>query len=77
MLRSGDIYFQHYKNRPPFDRDDYKLQLLERLNNIQGVAISKDKISKRPNFDLILLEQESEMQKFIDAFDWFYRQYGK
>lgn len=74
---SIEINFQYYKNRPPFDQDSYKLQLMDKLNTIEGVTITPDKINKRPNFDIGLLRKESEFKKFTDAFAWYYAQYKK
>lgn len=59
------------------DQKELKMQLREKLNAITGVNIPAEKINKRPSFNIGLLAKESELQKFIDAFDWFYQHYGK
>lgn len=70
-----EIYFQHYKNRPPFDDVEYKMELLKRLNRIEGVNILESSINRRPSFGIILLAKEESYNQFIDTFDWFYKQY--
>ena len=70
-----ELYFQHYKGRPPMDQKDRKIELLRRVNEIEGVNIQEDKIDKRPSFDLSLLEKDAELEKFISAFSWFYNQF--
>lgn len=66
-----EIYFQWHKQKPPFDSEQKRLELLTRLNQIQGVSISPDKISARPNIPLTLLADSKEFQKFIDTYTWF------
>ncbi len=66
-----EIYFQWHKNKQPFDSEQKRLELLNRLNQIKGVSISADKISARPNIPLSLLSDKNEYQKFIDIYKWF------
>lgn len=66
-----EIYFQWHKNRPPFDSNQNRLELLNKLNEIKGVNISVDKISARPNIPLSLLTDKIEYQKFICIYKWF------
>jgi hypothetical protein len=66
-----EIYFQWHKHKPPFDSEQKRLELLNKLNQINGVNISQDKISARPNIPLSLLTDKIEFQKFIDIYKWF------
>jgi hypothetical protein len=68
---SVEIYFQWYKNKPPFSDEHKRLELLEKLNQIKGVNIPKEKINVRPSFSIGLLADKEEYQKFIDTFKWF------
>ena len=72
---SVEIYFQHYKNRPPFDQIEYKMVLMKRLNQIEGVNITESALNRRPSFDILLLAKEESYNQFIATFDWFYEQY--
>lgn len=71
---SVEIQFQHMKTRPPFDNEEKRLQLLDKLNKIKGVRIPKEKVSSRPSFPISLLTDKVEMKKFIDAFDWYWNE---
>jgi hypothetical protein len=45
-----EIQFQlHLQNRPPFDDEEVRLELLRRVNEIPGVSFAREKIAKRPN----------------------------
>jgi len=50
-------------------------QLMQRLNQLQGVDIREDQLDKRPSFDLLLLREEG-MRHFKEAFEWFYGVYS-
>ncbi|HMQ60782.1 MAG TPA: hypothetical protein PKE06_08940 [Flavilitoribacter sp.] len=63
-----EISFQYYKNRPPMDSIENKKKLAEQLNTIQGVEIPENKLSKRPNFDLIRLEKKRQFGCFFTSF---------
>ncbi|MDI9365462.1 MAG: hypothetical protein QM541_10955 [Flavobacterium sp.] len=67
-----EIYFQHMKSRPPFDNEEKRLELLDRLNQIKGVNIPREKVNARPSFPISLLTDKTELQKFIDTFNWYW-----
>jgi hypothetical protein len=50
-----EIQFQHLLHRAPFDDEQVRLDLLEQVNRIPGVAFGVDRISKRPSIRLSLL----------------------
>jgi hypothetical protein len=66
-----EIYFQWHKHKPPFDSEQKRLELLNKLNQIEGVDISPDRISARPSIQLSVLVDKAEFQKFIDIYKWF------
>ncbi|WP_066832767.1 hypothetical protein [Rufibacter ruber] len=65
-----EMYFQYYKDQPAFQHEQKRLELLERLNQIEGVSIARDKVTMRPSFRLHLLTDEKQLQKFIEVIDW-------
>ena len=67
---SVEIYFQWY-NKPPFNDEQKRLELLHKLNQIKDVSISVDKISARPNIPLNRLTEKNEFKKFTDIYAWF------
>ncbi|MDP8313727.1 MAG: hypothetical protein RAP70_01465 [Candidatus Celaenobacter antarcticus] len=72
-----EIYFQWYKDKPPFDSIETRKKILNKLNEIKGVNISENKINKRPSIDIKLLEEKSEYDKFIKIYDWFFNELEK
>ena len=65
-----EFQFQYYK-QPPFDAETKRLELLEKLNLIPGVALDKSKIYKRPSTSLDLFTDEAMLVKLLAAYDWF------
>jgi len=72
-----EIYFQWYKERPPFDNIDVRKKILGMLNEIRGVNIPENKIDKRPSIDLKLLLEKTEYDKFLRIYDWFFHEIKK
>jgi len=69
---SIEIYFQHQKQKPPFNNEQKRIELLNRLNNINSVNIPQDKISARPNIPINSLLDDNEFKKFVETFEWFF-----
>lgn len=67
---SVSIYFQYLKDKKPFNDENVRLELLNRLNEIEGINISPDKIHGRPNFPLIALNDKKSMEIFINTLEW-------
>lgn len=65
---SVELQFQRM-TRPPFDKEDERAELAQRLSNI-GVTIPKEALRKRPNFPLKLLIEPGSLDKFLSVFDW-------
>jgi hypothetical protein len=65
-----EIQFQHMKARP-FDDETKRLELLRRLNEIEGMDIPADKITKRPSIPLSALRSAAALKQFFQAFDWY------
>lgn len=67
------VQFQHLKARPPFDGEHTRLELLRRVNEIPGVSLCPDVITKRPSIqlslfvgDLAALEQLKRVLEWIE-----------
>lgn len=63
-------YFTSLRNRPPFDRDSVRLELLEKLNAIPGVSISRDSVNGKPGFPLAALGPPTSLAAFVAVMDW-------
>lgn len=65
-----ETYFYWMSFKPPFDTDEKRLELREKLNSIEGVNIPLDAIKKRPSIPLSLLANETSLKKFLSIYDW-------
>jgi hypothetical protein len=63
-----ELQFQ-YMTRPPFDKEDARERLAQRLSNV-GVSIPKEALRKRPTFPLKFLLEPASVDIFLSAFDW-------
>lgn len=66
------IWLQYLANRPPFDDERLRLELLERLNKIAGIEIGADRIGGKPKVDLQDLARPDLCQAFIETMDWIF-----
>ncbi|HEU0015453.1 MAG TPA: hypothetical protein VFQ45_17315 [Longimicrobium sp.] len=72
-----EIYFYWHAYKPPFDREEARLDLLQRLNTIPGVSLGRDAIGRRPSIPLSVLAQEGALDRFLAAFEWFLEEVRK
>ncbi len=72
-----EIYFQWYQHKQPFETEEKRLEILRRLNEIDGIQIPTDAINKRPNIKLSLLAEENSLEKFLSVFDWMLEEIRK
>jgi hypothetical protein len=64
-----EMQFQHMKV-PPLDQLEVRRELLARLNQIPGLSIPSDGITRRPSFALSVLDKPESLQAFLRAMDW-------
>ncbi len=65
-----EIYFQWYQYKAPFDSEEKRLELLKRLNAIQGVSIPESAITRRPSISFSTLAKNDALQQFLTVFEW-------
>ena len=66
-----EIQFQ-WLTRPPFDSPDVRLEFLARLNQIPGVQLPEDAITRRPRIQLsVLAADPAAIEGLINVLDWF------
>lgn len=66
-----EIQFQYLRNKPPFDADTTRLELLTRVNTIPGVSFGEDAITRRPSIPLAVLAQRPEaLAEFLRVLAW-------
>jgi hypothetical protein len=66
-----EVQFHFFASKPPFDAEDKREELAQRLNAIPGVNIPLDAINRRPNFPLAVLSDDAALRAFLNTLDWF------
>ena len=69
------VEFMYLKRRPPFDVEEKRMELRDRLNSVPGITIPVDKISGEPSFRLAVLKDRVAFEKFFDVIDWMIQTY--
>jgi len=64
-----DIQFQWMKNRPIYGSEQEKIELLNKLNEIPGINISKMRINGRPSFPIKTLSDTNSLNAFFSVWD--------
>ena len=64
-----EMQFQHMRVAP-FRDEAARRMLIERLNEISGVAMPNDAVARRPSFDMTVLVDERSRIQFLDAMQW-------
>ena len=68
------LLFGYYQHKPPFEEEAKRLELLRRLNAIDGVSIPADAITRRPAIPLAVLADAERVTEFLGVFEWFIHQ---
>lgn len=63
------VPFMSYR-RPPFDAGSGKMELLERLNQLPGIALPDEAIGRQPTISLSALADGDAVNRFLQVFDW-------
>ena len=64
------IQFDPLASRPPFDDENLRIELLDRLNEIPEVNLPRDSISRYPSIPISTFQEESSFQKLIVVLEW-------
>ena len=64
------IQFQMMQKNAPFKEEQKRMELLRRLNEIPGVSLSQDSITKYPSLLLSIFKDEAVLTQFLDTFEW-------
>jgi len=69
-----EIQFQHMKKKPVFNDIENRRKLLEKLNEINGILIPKDKIELRPSIPYSALKTKSNLASFKKIWDDYFNE---
>lgn len=65
-----EIQFQYLRNHPPFDDEAKLAELLRRLNELNGISIPPESLTRRPNIPLKQFEEPGELERLLAIFEW-------
>ena len=65
-----ETYFYWYQQKPPFESDESRFGILQKLNAIEGVSIPADGIKKRPSIKLSIFQDQTTLKQLLAVFDW-------
>jgi hypothetical protein len=65
-----EMPFQQMRARRPFDEEAKVLEWCDRLNQIPGINVPIDAISRRPSIPLQVLSDDAAMRQFLGVLDW-------
>jgi hypothetical protein len=65
-----EIYFQYYQHKPPFDSEEMRHELLDKLNAIPDVSLPEEAVTKRPGISLVSLQDSAALSQFLDTCEW-------
>ena len=67
-----EVGFQYMSRMPPFDQNDKRLELLRKLNEIPGVELPVDALTKRPRIPLATLAAPGALSMLFEVTEWFF-----
>jgi hypothetical protein len=65
-----EIQFVYMRRRRPFDAEEKRRELRDRLNAIPGISIPEDGIERRPNVPLQGLTEPEALAQLLKVLDW-------
>lgn len=72
LYSSGQIEVQFQHLKPPFDGEQARRDLLDRVNQVPGVSFGPDVISRRPSIPLSLMAHDpAASEELKDVIEWF------
>jgi len=65
-----ELYFYWYSFKKPFDQLEKRIEILFKLNQVDGINIPMDAENKRPSIRLEDLAKGNNLDRFLVIFDW-------
>lgn len=76
-VRTGgyvELYFHTYQSRPPFDKEEKRLELLNRINSLLDDEIPPEAITKYPKVPFSMLKGPGKIEEFLGVYEWFIKE---
>ncbi|MHC1763617.1 MAG: hypothetical protein AB9869_04820 [Verrucomicrobiia bacterium] len=68
---AAEIHFCWLSNKPPFDSEDKRRELLNRLNQVPGIRLPEAAITRCPGIPLPVFSMPESLEILLKAFNWF------
>jgi len=65
------MQFHKLQTKPPFNDKTKRVDLLRRLNKVEGVSLPEDSIDRYPSIYLSALTSKNSLRQFVDVLNWF------
>lgn len=65
-----EVQFQMMKSKPPYDNESKRMELMHRLNQIPGITIPVNAITRRPSIPLSRLKDNNTLMQFLEMLNW-------
>lgn len=67
----AELWFDVLRQRRPFDDLRVRQEFVAMLEQVPGLQIDKDRLERRPNFRLDVVQTEQDLRQLLAALDWF------
>ena len=64
-----EFLFQYLKNKPPFNNETLRTELLVKLN--AALKTDMNTVDKRPNLRMVVFEKPGAMDAFFEVVEWY------
>ena len=69
------LQFQNWAKHPAFEDPAKRVEMIQRLNGIAGVALTPDAIDRYPTLSLAALQDQAALATFVSAMKWAREQF--
>ena len=66
-----ELLFRAIAERPPFDRDEMRQELLHRLLAVPGVSLPENAFTRQPSLKMAALAHGDAVPKLLQVFEWY------
>jgi len=74
---SVELYFRYYRNKPPFTSEERRIEIVQKLNRIEGVDLGDDAARRLPTIPLSVLLTDAGFHSFVDTMEWMIEEIRK
>ena len=69
-----DLYLAWHRQKRPFDQEDLQEELLNKLNEIEGISLPPEAMLRQPKIILADFTDEKRLAKLLSVHEWMIEQ---